>query len=102
MVSEERGVYRRRYKKDDKLLPKRDSVFTQHWVYTPDCCQLAADTFLHPIHFHTSSGATLHLPLTNLLSLQKKKKSSFDKLILLQKKSIHSPPPSNPYQTDQV
>jgi hypothetical protein len=49
-----------------ELLPKHGSVFTQHWFYTPDCCQLAADTFLHPLHFPTSSGAMLYLPLTSL------------------------------------
>ncbi|SAM05210.1 hypothetical protein [Absidia glauca] len=53
-------------KKMTELPPKRGSVFTQHWFYTPDCCQLAADTFLHPIHFHTSSGAMLYPPLTSL------------------------------------
>jgi hypothetical protein len=66
MVPEERRVYRRRYKKMTELLPKRGSVFTQHWFYTPDWCQLAAHTFLHPIHSHTSSGAMLYLPLTSL------------------------------------
>jgi hypothetical protein len=53
-------------KKMTELLPKRGLVSSQHWFYTPDCCQLAADTFLHPIHFHTSSGAMLYLPLTSL------------------------------------
>jgi hypothetical protein len=66
MVPEERSVYRRRYKKKAELLPKRGSVFTQHWFNTLDCCQLAADTFLHPIHFHTSSGAMICLPLISL------------------------------------
>jgi hypothetical protein len=49
-----------------ELIPKRGSFFTQHCFYTPDCCQLAADTFLHPIHFHTSSGVMLYLSLTSL------------------------------------
>jgi hypothetical protein len=35
IVPEERGVYRRRYRKMTELLPKRGSVFTQHWFYTP-------------------------------------------------------------------
>jgi hypothetical protein len=48
------------------MLPKRGYIFTWHWFYTPGCCQLAAETFLHPIHFHTSSGAMLCLPLASL------------------------------------
>jgi hypothetical protein len=58
-----------------ELLPKRDSVFTQHQFYTLDCCQLAADTFLHPIHFHTSSGAMIYIflwqasPITKRIQL---------------------------------
>jgi hypothetical protein len=50
-----------------EMLPKHGSVFTEHWFYTPDCCQLAADTFLHPIHIHTFSGAMLLcLPLASV------------------------------------
>jgi hypothetical protein len=49
-----------------ELLPKRGSVFTRHWFYTSACCELAADTFLHPIHFHTPSGTKLYIPLTSL------------------------------------
>ncbi|SAL98708.1 hypothetical protein [Absidia glauca] len=52
-------------KKMTELLPRRGSVFTQLWSYTPDCCKLEADTFLQPIHFHTSSGAMLYFPLTS-------------------------------------
>jgi hypothetical protein len=67
MVPEEQSVYRRRHKKKmTELLPKRGSVSTQHWFYTLDCCQLAADTFLHTIHFHNSSAAMLYVPLTSL------------------------------------
>jgi hypothetical protein len=53
-------------KKMTELLRKRGSVSTQHWFYTPDCCQVAADIFLHPIHFHTSSSA---IPLEKVLLL---------------------------------
>jgi hypothetical protein len=59
-------------KKMTEQFPKRRSVFTQRWFYTPDCCQLAADIFLHPIHFHTSSSAMLYLPLTSKLILLQK------------------------------
>jgi hypothetical protein len=62
MVPEEGVFIDYNIKKRTKLLAKRGLVFTQHWFYTPDCCQLAAGTFLHPIHFHTASG----LPLTSL------------------------------------
>jgi hypothetical protein len=53
-------------KKMAELLPKRGSVSTQHSFYTSDCCQPAADPFLRPIHFHTSSDAILDRPLTSL------------------------------------
>jgi hypothetical protein len=53
-------------KKMTEMFPKRGFVFTQYWFYTLDCCRLATDTFLNPIHFHTSSGAMLHPPLTSL------------------------------------
>jgi hypothetical protein len=74
-------------KKITELLPKHGSVSTQHWFYTPDCSQLAADTFIYPIHFHTSSGAILYLPLTRL---------PYWKI------SNRSPPPSRPYHPHQV
>jgi hypothetical protein len=66
MVLEERGVLDEDIKKTTELLLKRGSVFTRYGFYAAVCCQLAADTFLHPIHFHTSSGAMLYLPLTSL------------------------------------
>jgi hypothetical protein len=39
-------------KKMTELLPKRGLVFTQHWFYTSDCCQLAAKTLTVPIITH--------------------------------------------------
>jgi hypothetical protein len=51
--------------KMNELLSMRGSVSSQHWFYSPDCCQLAADTFLNPIQFHSPDGAMLYLPFTS-------------------------------------
>jgi hypothetical protein len=52
-------------KKTKVLLAKTGPVDSEHWFYTPDCCQLAADTYSRPIPFHSPLGAMLYLPFTN-------------------------------------
>jgi hypothetical protein len=44
---------------------RKENVSTEYWFYTPDCCQLAADTYITPLHFHSIHGAQLYLPMTN-------------------------------------
>lgn len=59
------------YRGDDvtrmvEILEMREkNVASRYWFYTPDCCQLAADTFITPLHFHSTHGAQLYLPMTN-------------------------------------
>jgi hypothetical protein len=47
------------------ILQQRGSVGVEHWFYFPDCCQLAANTFLTPISFHSAENSILFLPITN-------------------------------------
>jgi hypothetical protein len=47
------------YKGEGSIVPQ------QYWFSTPDCAQLAADSFRRPIECHTPHGPTLYLPLSN-------------------------------------
>jgi hypothetical protein len=50
-----------------KASPKSGEVIPRkYWFYYPECCQLAANTFLTPIAFHSElGGSSLFLPITN-------------------------------------
>lgn len=49
-----------------RILVLRGPVGKDDWFYFPDCCQLAADTFLTPISFHSATVSVLFLPITNV------------------------------------
>lgn len=52
-------------KKMKDILNATGRVGSDLWFSSPDCCQLAADTYLTPICFHSFEGATLFIPMTN-------------------------------------